>query len=193
MRRIPDSAIDEELETEDDDDAFNDPDGSLRQAHLDELNDIDEEPSTTDLESKMSIHALLEELRSLQPRITRQLQFSERSLATLGSPTSWMSDDIINSFANLFSILFADTSSVSVFSTWAYTGFTKQFSQNKKWKIRPSTFSNTLRDVWLFPIHLPKAKHWIIASVYIKEHRIDLFDSMLSVTGDEEILQVCVL
>jgi hypothetical protein len=47
------------------------------------------------------------------------------------------------------------------------------------------------KDVWILPIHRPRALHWVLGVVYVKEQRILLFDSFAEKKAWRADVQVC--
>ena len=91
-------------------------------------------------------------------------------------PYQKLSDETIIGCSILLSSIFP-LSSVAIFRPHLYTNFVDNRANPAIWKAAHQT-SFWLRDIWIFPIHLIKQEHWMIASIDVKEGRIDLFDSM---------------
>lgn len=117
--------------------------------------------------------------------LTRNSWITADSIARL-EPEKWFSDENIISSSSLFSKIFP-LSSVKVFWPHLLADFVKYRDHEAIWKMTHKTLF-WLSDVWVFPIHLPN--HWMVASVYRKEQRVDLFDSIGLSTGIQEITKV---
>lgn len=100
---------------------------------------------------------------------------TEQSIKFL-EPDECLNDEIIIGCSSLLSSMFP-LASVTIFRPHLYTNFV-EYSQNEAIRkaVQKTKFSNT--DVWIVPIHLESDSHWMIATIYIHERRIDLFDSM---------------
>ena len=92
---------------------------------------------------------------------------------------------------NLLKPAFAQ-SSVAVLMSHVYTAFL-----NNTGGRRGVSLWNTARrseywrsDVLVFPINLKEEKHWVVATAYIKERRIEVFDSFARYDHYDHIVQV---
>ena len=100
---------------------------------------------------------------------------SERSITYL-EPDQCLNDEVVIGCSSLLSSMFP-LASVTIFRPHLYTNFVEDHQNNAIWKAaQRTTFWGT--DVWIVPIHLENDSHWMIATIYIQERRIDLFDSI---------------
>ena len=87
-----------------------------------------------------------------------------------------LNDKVIIGCSSLLSSMFP-LESVTIFRPHLYTNFVEDSQSGAIWRaVQKTTFWSS--DVWIVPIHLEKDSHWMIATIYIQERRIDLFDSI---------------
>jgi Ulp1 family protease len=95
-----------------------------------------------------------------------------------------LNDVCINGGAALLQDYFAlidDTAAYSrrcaILSTHELPHVRYQALDNDLWRnIRRTIYWE--KDVWILPIHRPRALHWVLGVVYVRENRILLFDSL---------------
>ena len=100
---------------------------------------------------------------------------TERSIMYF-EPDQCLNDEVVIGCSSLLSSMFP-LASVTIFRPHLYTNFVEDCQNEAIWKaVQKTTFWST--DVWIVPIHLENDGHWMIATLYIQERRIDLFDSI---------------
>ena len=103
-----------------------------------------------------------------------------------------LSDESIIGCINILRPAFTQTSA-AVFSTHVYSNFVSSAGSSRSgyslWNAaRKTGFWRS--DVLVIPINLKEQNHWVAATVYLKEGKIELFDSLAYYTGCDRISKV---
>ena len=124
----------------------------------------------------------------------REITFSPEDIARIRDPCAWLNDDCVNGCAQLLALHFGmtnvDGGHPTINSSFAMAQQRDgQSLDDGVWRVNHRT-RYWESDVWIIPIHQPRAHHWELAVVYLKERQIAYFDSFANESSWEVDVQV---
>ncbi|TFK20686.1 hypothetical protein FA15DRAFT_759211 [Coprinopsis marcescibilis] len=104
-----------------------------------------------------------------------RFQFTSHEMGMLTS-NSWLNDECVNGIAALLLECSPYPGSFGLFSTHHLPMVQYDASDAEIWR-QTRTTDYWKKSAWIFPIHLPIRRHWVLAIVYPNEQHILMFDS----------------
>lgn len=127
----------------------------------------------------------------LNQPIPRHSCVNAAMVALLSRPSSLLSGDAMNGCAFLLTSLASRQFSTAALHSYLLHYHRLNPNNPLIWKLVKRT-SYWEKDIWVIPVHVVKKEHWVLATVYVKQRRIDIFDSLAGTSYVQSVVEVSV-
>ena len=107
-------------------------------------------------------------------------------------PSTMLNDEIINGCPTLLSDIITAATPTAMFNSFLLESFQGNPEHPSLKKIVQMLRCRD-KNIWIIPINLKGISHWMVATIYVQERRIDIFDSLSLDLHVQDVSQVCVL